>query len=331
MLQFAKNSASLVEVLQLGGHAVEWRGVKPGEDLAAYDRVITYLCPANSIGANQLYGTLWVLSQRPDAFYALGDWQVRQIITAARSVFKRGPKELFKDRMSHRYHYDVAQEYPEQMLAGLRELIDGSHVNRTCFTPLFRRGKPENLGFVQVKKHVVFDPTVVWLERYTALIKQWRDDKMHDLPVTSFDKKEQWVHASLLKKEEWVAKQQLDWPVLAYGNRKLGQPRVPELDLLPVICQSWGVLSAPHNNPGSGWWRARFAIAAACDTIVYGDRREQSVVYGSGNFPNSSSDVERVSEEKRFAMISTQRRALEDQMMSNDELMSTINKALESN
>lgn len=322
--QVALNSGSLVETLQQGGHEVDWRPVIPGEDLTAYDRVVVYLGPANALGSVHMYGALWALAARPDAALALDDWQVKQVIAGAKTLHKKPAAEgLFKPILN-RGHRDEAAEHTPEILRALGELAHGVGAEqRTCFTPMFRKGDPLKLQFLPVKKHVVFDPTVIWIKRYSEIVEAARDEGR----VTP--KQQQWVHASLLSKDDWVKKQSFRWPVLAFGNAAGQQARVPEVELVPIVAGSWGMLSAAHNNPSSGWWRVRFAIAAACDTIIYGDLRELSVIYGGGNFPRFVSEVENVSEDQRRALALKQRVAVTQQMMGWQELTDVINEGIQ--
>ena len=318
--QIALNSGSIVQALQEGGHEVDWRAVVPGEDLSTYDRVFVYLGLVNSLSSQYAFGVLWALATRPDAYLALDDWQVKAIASAAKAVCRKGADELFKPAIP-KNHREEAEPHKELLFNTLKELTGDTAIRRTCFTPMFRRGKPEKLGMIPVKRHVVFDPTTYWIDNYSKIVAEAREKGQ----VT--EKQRTWIHAALVNKSEWIEKLQVSWPIQAYGNIKEKQPRVPEAELVPIIAGSWGLLSAAHNTPSSGWWRVRFAIAAACDTIVFGDANEMYTVYGEA-FSKWPSDIERMSDEQLKERANKQKDLLIKQMMTQPELIETINKGI---
>lgn len=325
----SRNCLTVVHHLREGGHEVDWRPVVPGEDLSAYERVVTYLGPPNALSSIHLYGVLWALHSRPDALFALCDWQIRQIVTGTRSVVKSGIETMFKEILQ-RNHREEARAIQDQLFETLKELTDETGKGkRICLTPLFGKGNPEKLGFVPVKKFVTFDPTVYWIQQYEGVLTEKGVLDVNRPRSIITPKAKQWVHASLLNKDSWVEKQRFNWPVLSYGNKKQNQPRVPEVELLPIIAGSWGLISAPHYQPSSGWWRVRFANAYACRTIVFGDLREMEVVYGGGNFPRYYGEVERMNDGQLQRMVDTQMAALRDRMMPADVLKDTINRGVE--
>ena len=322
--QVMLNSGTVVEALRAAGHEVDWRAVVPGEDLSGYGKVVVYLGPVNALGSQYTFGALWALASRPDAMYALDDWQVKQLTYGARSLLKLSPKAgLFKPALNRR-HREEAEPLAEKLMVAMEELVGhGSHT-RTCLTPMFKKGKPESLGFVLVKKHVVFDPTALWLERYSKVVAEARAAGK----VT--EKVRTWTHASLLSKNDWVEKQGLSWPVVAYGNIKEKQERIPEVELLPLIAGSWGLLSAPHSNPSSGWFRVRFPIAAACGNVMFGDFRELATVYGTEGFllTRYVRSIEQASDEQLAEVAALQRERLEQQMMPWDTLVNVVSEGV---
>ena len=65
---------SLVSCLEDMGWQVEQRPVTAGEDLSGYDKVIVFLMHVSPYNT-YMYGALWAISQRPDAYLAIEDWQ----------------------------------------------------------------------------------------------------------------------------------------------------------------------------------------------------------------------------------------------------------------
>lgn len=321
--QFATNCGSLVSLLS-NDHTVERRGVTPGEDLSSYDRVVVNLGPINAFGSQYAYGALWALASRPDAIYALNDWQVKQVMYAAKTFVKSElDKGLFKPILPRR-NREEARAVADQLLGVCRELAgEGGAEKRQCFAPLFRNGRGEKLGFLPVKKFIQFDPSVIWLNDYAQEISKIREQG----PI---EKERVWIHAALGNKEPWLDKQKFDWPIQRFGNIKLKHERIPERELLKTMVKARGMLSVPQGVPGSGWWRNRFINAAVCGLVVYGDPRELQTIYGVGehSWLPMPSQVEMLSDERLDEISRLQRDALIDQMMPMNELQEVINKGL---
>jgi hypothetical protein len=308
----ALNGGSLVDVLRLNGHEVDWREVVPGEDLAGYHRVVVLVGALNALTARYAYGMLWALASRPDAFYLLEGWYLHQITSSAKSVVKYGPERLFKPILAHWAHKEEARAVHGDLMRAVEELAGMTHFKgRRCLTPMFRNGQPDAPGFL---RHCPFDPTVLWLKTYGDLVK----------PVGMLDKKKQWVHASMYDKGEWCAKQGFTWPVVSYGIKRLNQPRVEEVDLLPVFAENWGVVSAPHSRPLSGWWRIRYVISAVCGNVLYGDKRELQTTFGPEHPYSVVSALEKFDVSELAERARMQRAALEAQMMPLDELKTKV-------
>jgi hypothetical protein len=166
-------------------------------------------------------------------------------------------------------------------------------------------------------------PIFLWFDRYSQALLE------HPEYDPNAERARQWIHAGLLSKDSWLEKQKFDWPVVAFGNVKQKQTRVAEVDLLPIVNKSWGMLSAAHVDPGNGWWRVRFAITAATGAVMFGDNREMFTIYGPGNFFRFIGEAERASAGELVSMAQKQKDALLKQAMSRDELQTTITTALQ--
>ena len=98
-----------------------------------------------------------------------------------------------------------------------------------------------------------------------------------------YEKKQEWLMASLLNKSSFIDRLQLKWPVTNYGNIKLKQERLKEHELYEKYKSVWGIISPPHYHTlqGSGWWRVRYKMVVDAGSIVAGDVGETSI-FGKG-------------------------------------------------
>lgn len=313
--QFAQQSTTVASLLTKLGHAVDMRVVVPGEDLSAYDRVLVYLLVPNAYYSRHQYGALWALATRPDALYVLDDWQVKPIVVAARKIYSKGIKGLFPGPNNASYAAEARQFAPD-LLGGLRELTGDGSWNRNLLLPMVKRADPRNVPFPATKSMTVVDFTAYWLERYSQAAA--------DLAVGP--KQRRWVHASLADESAWIGSSKLQWPVLSFGKKSEPGNRKNEAELLPYIKESYGLLSAPHPNPGLGWWRVRFAMAAACRVIVYGSHHELRKVYGTEKLWLDPPRIESKTDEELLEFADAQATALKQEMMSIEEIEEQLHK-----
>lgn len=319
--QIALNSGTLVHYLQQGGHEVDWRGVIPGEDLSSYDKVIVYVGAPNALGSSFIYGVLYTLVARPDAMVALDDWRSKLLRSGARTILKSGIDSLFKEAVP-RKHREEGRANQEFLHQGLRELAGEVEKQRTCFTPLFRRGNPAILDMPNVSRHVIFDPTLLWIDKYNDIVKDIPEVKDVSL------KEKKWIHAALTK-NTWLEKQPFTWPVDMYGLRSLKHPRIPEKELIQIMAKSWGIISVPYPDyEGGGGWRVRFSISSVCKSVIYGDPKELDIVYGPGNYTRHLVNIENKSVQELEDLYQKQNQALYAQLMPHEECINIINEGV---
>ena len=307
--KFAQQSTTVRDLLIEMGHEVTMRPVVPGEDLAPYDRVLVYLLVPGAYYSKFQHGALWALASRTDARYVLDDWQVKPITVAARNIYAKGVKGLLSSNDKAEY-LPQAKEYAPDLLRGLAELSGDGSWNRHMLLPMVRSGNPKSVPFPATKSATVVDFTAYWFQRYSDIVKT----------LSHNPRQRRWVHASLANESAWIESCKFTWPVLSFGDKNKPGNRVNEVDLLPHMLESYGILSVPHPNPGLGWWRVRFAMAAATGTVVYGSHHELRKVYGTEKLWLDPPRIESKTVDELLEFAAAQASALKTEMLSLDEI-----------
>ena len=317
-LTVACGHQALVAVLQELGHEVDWRAVTPGEGRGGYDKAFVFVISPNALTARYCYGSLWTLHQMGQrAEVVVDDWQTRQIITGGRSCL-RDTARLWKDILPRDCRAEAAAVRP-QIENALRSLVS-DYCPWRVWAPMFRYGNPYTLGLTS-RRYVTFDPSVWWMAQKMPFINLLLKTEGHE-------KKKQWISASLLDKSAWLARNKFTWPLIQIGNKKTGQDRLVEEEVIRLYFDSWGVVSAPHDHPGSGWWRARYPFAVISNAIIYGSHKDTSPM-GPGFKLFAPIEVEEMSDESRRRLADQQMDTFLKLMMSQDELKGRIQHALE--
>lgn len=232
-----------------------------------YDKAFVFIIPPNALTARYCYGSLWVMAQMSHDRVELvvDDWQTRQIITGGRSCL-RDTARLWKEILPR----DCRQEAMKlrQYIEAALKIMVSDHCVWRIWAPMFRYGNPFALGLTS-QKYVTFDPSVFFMEQKQHLVEE------HAASSPGY-RERRWISASLLDKSQWLAKNKFGWPLTQLGNKKQQQERMPEDDIIRLYLKSWGVVSAPHDHAGSGWWRARYPFAALAGAILYGSYKDTS-------------------------------------------------------
>jgi hypothetical protein len=320
-LPVACGHQALVAILKELGHDVDWRSVVPGEDLSAYDKAFVFIIPTNALTARYCYGGLWTIGElNTRCELVVDDWQTRQIITGGRSQV-RDTTRFWKDILP-RDSREEAMKVRNYLEHTLRELVSDLCPWR-IWAPMFRYGNPYTLGLTS-KRYVTFDPSSWWMKEKDHLTTEMAEF-MHQ---TGLRKEKRWISASLLDKSVWLARNKFTWPLIQLGNKKTGQERMAEDDVIKLYCKSWGVVSAPHDHPGSGWWRARYPFAAMSSAIIYGSHKDTSPM-GRGYKIFAPLEVEEMTDGQLEELSHRQHGTfVNDLMMSPGELRERINHAL---
>lgn len=239
------------------GYEVEWRPVTPGEDLSTYSLAIAILNKPNSIAASYFYGALWTLWTFPGAIAALDDWQTVELVSGI-ETYARSRERAFK---LHGANLD------ERLKDRLMEFMTAMAHDRWEFPIVawaLGLGDITKLGIPGAITRI--DPTA-YTYRYAP---------------TGGTRGKTWVHASLLNV---TVPKGLTWPVYELGPQDRGangigpagvnaRPRMTEPELAKFLRGSWGMFSPVHPHSGSGWWRARYLLAADAGCILSADPAE---------------------------------------------------------
>lgn len=304
-LKYATGCRALVDTLRSLGHEVDQQGVYPSERLDGYDRVICYLAPMNALTAQWSFGVLWLLGQRPDAAVALDDWQTHQILSGAKTQ-NRDCGRLYRE-VFNRKGRDLLDDKIRRVMEGALAQLASQPWPWTLLAPIFPHGDVSKLG-LEAARYAGFDPSPYWRGKHGTFT--WDHHVQRE---------RRWVSASLLNKQPWLDRQEFGWDVLNLGNKKAGQPRLKEPEVVLEYAKSWGVLSAPHRHAGSGWWRARYVFAVDAGCVLYGDPRETAAL-GHAYVSNTAQQIETLSAESLRALAEAQMRQFHEHTWTHEQL-----------
>jgi hypothetical protein len=264
-LNYALTSQLVAEGLRASGHQVDQRAVVPGEKRLRreYDQAFVYWFNPEASNAREVFGALWTLSEFPRALIGIEDWTLGRIFSNTRRVV-RNPTLLTNPSFLRPKYQEEARPYYDRFFAELEHLVEGRGHHKLMLS-LFPWGDRARLGIPNHDLLRSFDPSPLLTPLYRKLERRTERERL-------------WVLGALTKQVEWRAKQRLSWSVEEYGNRKLRQPRLNEIDLVRRYGQVEGVLSFRTSIAGSGWWRVRFAQAAAMKCVLAGDPQETSII-----------------------------------------------------
>jgi hypothetical protein len=259
---------SFVSCLEDMGWEVDQRSVRAGEDLSGYDKVVVFMMHVSPYNT-YIYGALWAISQRPDAYLAIEDWQspkninkwsedIEKVLNSitneyyinnvvAEKELKPEWKDAFRDALSI-------------IASGTRPVTLPAHVNGD-FKMIFPNWSPENV-------HSWYAPA------YTL---------HREAGVTLFEEPKQKVFnfAGLIQSEteSWFKRvtKGATWNIMQYGSKSKKQKRLTEQEMVGVFKDQWGILMAGYWHAGSGWWRARPQQVADVNSILICEDKEGAV------------------------------------------------------
>lgn len=293
VLEIATAANCLPRALRECGIEVDHRVVVPGDDISEYDKVVVFAFAPNSLPSSYLYGGLYTLLKRPDAYIALDDWQTRDIPNGCRTFAREDHWRLWK-RVSKagnsvgKKFFDEAQPYKKEMEDLITEL-GFKKWNFKVLAPMYDGGDSSQLG-IDCEEIIPWDPTPV-TDSYRA-----KKDTLFSALEHHGDKEREWIMASLIQKQSWLNRQNFTWKVTGYGNVNLGQKRITEPELYKEYLRVRGILIPPHYHTikGSGWWRVRYGMIADAGCIAYGDLEETKLFGYSYKIRNN--DIEYMSD-----------------------------------
>lgn len=268
----------VVSALRELGHDVQRRPTRLGEDLDRFDRVFIFLAPPLSINTRHTLSALWAMRLRPDAIFALDDWQVRELISQLASVARDPEKQLLMRGKSEKFKAAIVNTK-----VGLKEVWADPDLAAKLVAQFY--------AWANEPWHRLVMPLFPWhdLSKFDAWLParvahpEWWDPSGY-LPTLRREWKkpgewqgrhDRWVLAAISKNQEaWVARLGNRWPMLRYGLKDGGDGRLSEPEVEGVYASSWGSVATPYYHAGSGWYRHRFVHAAAAGLILLADSRE---------------------------------------------------------
>jgi hypothetical protein len=263
--------------------SVENRQTLPGEDLSAYDKVIVFIAPHDSIAAGYRWGGLWALAARPDAIVAVDDWQYYTIQMKLASALAAGRFYRFVYDMPNWSRKEEVAAFTDEIAEKIKNLAKSMCHEipfKNVLMPLFTWHDQSKIGFRITNKEekiVPIDPS-----RFIEL-------ESHDCS----QKAKQWVCGSLFDHSAYMSKLDLKWPIVKVGHKKT-QRVLSEADLCKLYANSLGIISPKYRTSGDGWWRMRYVHAAKYCNILCLSPQEATKMHWS--FKTSGSCFERLTD-----------------------------------
>ena len=308
VLEIATAANCLPRALRECGVEVHHRVVVPGDDISEYDKVVVFAFAPNSLPSSYLYGGLYTLLKRPDAYIALDDWQTRDIPNGCKTFAREDHWRLWK-RVSKagnsvgKKFFDEAQPYKKEMEDLITEL-GFKKWNFKVLAPMYDGGDSSQLG-IDCEEIIPWDPTPV-TDSYKAG-SQYNQSLFSRIDSQPEHKEKEWIMASLIQKQSWFNRQSFNWKVTCYGNPNLGQERLKEPELYNEYLRVRGILIPPHYHTikGSGWWRVRYGMIADAGCIAYGEL-EETKLFGD-SYRIHHSDIEKMSDTELDSLTTAQK------------------------
>lgn len=316
-LNYALTPGLVAEGLRAARHEVDQRSVVPGEKLRHdYDQAIVFYFNPEARNTQFIYGALWALSEFPDALAVLDDWNIGNTFTCTRRMV-RDTALLTKLELRRQYRDEVSP-YRDRCIKVLAELMEGR--GHRIALPLFPWCDVSKIKALPNKDLVRwFDPSPLVTPLYRKLER--RPDARRE---------QSWVLGALTAKgAAWRVKQQLGWPVEMYGNRKLRQPRLNEIDLVRRYGEVEGVLSFRTSLAGSGWWRLRIVHAAAMGCVLAGDPAETAPI--GTPYRYRPAEIEGIGFDDRRQLARDQAKLFQKRSFSKKELVERLDELVREN
>jgi hypothetical protein len=276
--------------------------------------VLAFLSPISSLCARGGYGFLWSLTH-PQVRLVADDWQIKTA-TASYGTFIKNVDKFFNHPVISFRYKDEANIFKDILIKKACQLYTQPE-SFYLISPVFKPGFDMYRRATQLKfKHLLVDPT--------HLFDDWYKQEIDELTSLPIKRDRHWINASLLDKSSWLKKQHFSWPVSVIGNKRVGQPRLHEVEIVKRYCQAWGVLSPSHNF--GGWWRARYQLAARCKSVLYGDKFE-TCVFGN-SYLTSLDIIENLDDSSLRDLADRQARDFFARVASYEEALNQLSKAL---
>jgi len=259
---------SFVQALEDMGWEVDQRPVTAGENLSSYDKVVVFLMHVSPYNT-YMYGALWAISQRTDAYLAIEDWQSPKNIN-------NWSKDIDKVLESITNDYYVNNVVAEKELKP-----EWKSAFRDALSIIVSGTRP-----ITLPAHLGGDFKMLFTNWEPSQIHSWYAPAytLHrDLGISLYEepKKRVFNFAGLIQSEteKWFYKVTKDatWQIMQYGSKSKNQKRLTELEMVSVFKDHWGILMAGYWHAGSGWWRARPQQTADVGSILICEDKEGAI------------------------------------------------------
>lgn len=261
------------EMIEAAGHQVEHRATTPDEDLTSYDVILVGLVPPGSIAARHIYPVMDVIHRAESSgaklMYYVDDWQFYKIHGQAK-VKHKNPAGMYNS-LKGRTHRPWAEtdEGRRRCAASIEKLA--VHEWDEVWAVAYPWGDHSKIEHMPSRHVFYLDPSALCWDRLQAMVK----------PVEIRERR--WVLASLANHQNWISRQQFNWPVELIGPKQTGAERtLKEPEIVQLVAESRGTLCPPYNHSGSGWWRIRFmytTVAGAVSVVDPGDAARLGEAY----------------------------------------------------
>ena len=259
---------SFVEALEALGWEVDQRPVTAGEDISKYDKVVVFLMHISPYNTH-MYGALWAISQRPDALFAIEDWQSPKNINTW-----VGKEDKILESITNDYYINnvvAEKELRPEWNDAFGRAIRSITKQKTPITLPAHLGGDFKMLFPNWDESKVFS----WhASAYT----------LHREPSRSlFAEPKEFVFnfAGLIQSEteKWFNKvtDGATWQIMQYGSKSKKQKRLTEQEMMSKFNDHWGILMAGYWHAGSGWWRARPQQTADVGSILICEDKEGAI------------------------------------------------------
>jgi len=326
------------------GHTVDQRPVEIGEALDDYDKVIVFLAGPRQLVATQVYEGLWAIKAAGDKLVlAFDDWQTKGIFDGIAAC--KDEEKLFATFILgvNKKELDDLKPFTKDFLAAV-DIVS-------------RRDKP-----VLLSVFAGGDLSLLVPDYPAELLHGYNPNPYHhnrkpgdraDIPASELDfleaqaspeydedfvasryKLNKFNFASLVQSQtkKWLKKQGvINWEVEFFGNKKEGQRRLKEGEMVQVYAEQWASLMPGYPHAGSGWWRARPLQVADAGSILIGEPKEMMLYYQDEKVANiTAQDVEEATPKMREAIAGAQRTLLYkyhplDKQVQQQELTKALN------
>lgn len=149
-------------------------------------------------------------------------------------------------------------------------------------------------------------------------------------PWTETDPREfGWTCLRLQKRyDTWIKKAMVgaDWPLIAYGNARNGEPVIAEDEVPQVFGRYTGTLIPATVTPGSGVWRPRYLLTAYTVTPAVGDPAEVGELGDAWRV--TVPDVEALGHHDRVLLAMEQAWAVTSRLWTADQFRETLSEAI---